>query len=201
MTISTCIKKNPKFLIVLAIVVLIMFILWKYNEKRVSSSRETLLNILDNNESMGLPTYSNIEGIDNLIIGNIVAGQMVADTGKVDGILINSSVNCSGHLIEKVVPETKMLSFGMIDDEEFNMEPYLEPSFQFIDNALKNKEKVLVFCYAGKSRSATIVLYYMMKKMKSLDQAVKTLAKTRGIRPNNGFMNQLYNYAKLHAYD
>ncbi|CAF1212366.1 unnamed protein product [Didymodactylos carnosus] len=65
--------------------------------------------------------------------------------------------------------------------------------YQFIDLATRNEQNVLIHCYAGRSRSGTIALMYMMKKYKmTMDEALEILIKQRpDISPNEGFQKQL----------
>ena len=50
----------------------------------------------------------------------------------------------------------------------------------------------MVNCWQGGSRSATVVLAFLLQhKQISLDTALRTVKKKRDIRPNNGFLNQL----------
>jgi protein-tyrosine phosphatase len=67
-----------------------------------------------------------------------------------------------------------------------------EECFQFIDNAL-SKEKILVHCWKGVSRSSSICIYYVMKKQKiSLNDAYHlVLSKRPIIQPNPGFIQKL----------
>ena len=52
--------------------------------------------------------------------------------------------------------------------------------------------KVLVHCHQGRSRSAAVVLAYLMLKHEmTLLDAIKTLRERRWIWPNDGFLNQL----------
>ncbi|MGL5100977.1 MAG: dual specificity protein phosphatase family protein [Plesiomonas sp.] len=51
---------------------------------------------------------------------------------------------------------------------------------------------MLVHCWAGMSRSATIVLsYLMLKQNMTLKEAINTVKEKRGILPNRGFLRQL----------
>lgn len=66
--------------------------------------------------------------------------------------------------------------------------------FKFIDEVDSDKqEKVLIHCFAGMSRSATVAIGYLMYKNKvPLEVAMDILKKYRGnVKPNPGFMRQL----------
>ena len=52
--------------------------------------------------------------------------------------------------------------------------------------------KVLVHCTVGVSRSATLVLAYLMIRQNlTLVEAIKTVKDHRGVIPNRGFLRQL----------
>lgn len=52
--------------------------------------------------------------------------------------------------------------------------------------------KVLVHCTVGVSRSATLVLAYLMIRQNlTLVDAIKTVKDHRGVIPNRGFLRQL----------
>jgi hypothetical protein len=60
----------------------------------------------------------------------------------------------------------KILEIEDRDDEDIIS--HFKEAFQFIDNALLNNRngKILIHCYAGKSRSASFVIGYLMYKHK-----------------------------------
>ena len=66
-------------------------------------------------------------------------------------------------------------------------------------NFIKGEEKVFVHCAAGESRSATIVIAYIMwKKKLTFDKAYKFVKEKRSrIYPNFGFRQQLQMFEKL----
>lgn len=77
-----------------------------------------------------------------------------------------------------------------------NLKQHFDEAIQFIEEAKRNKSKVLVHCQAGVSRSPTIVIAYLMQSMHlSMNEA---LAKVRQIRPivapNLIFMSQLSDF-------
>jgi len=75
-------------------------------------------------------------------------------------------------------------------------------AISFIDKAIDAKGKVLVHDDTGLSRSATIVLAYLIKKSSPYKTALKMLNDARKamfqspVKPNHGFIRQLKNYEK-----
>lgn len=69
---------------------------------------------------------------------------------------------------------------------------FFDQTYEFIDEGLRDGN-VLVHCYAGVSRSTTILTAFLMKKyLWSLNETLFKVKKLRPvIRPNKGFMNQL----------
>lgn len=83
------------------------------------------------------------------------------------------------------------------DDPNANILPYLDTAVDRIqENIVSRNYHVLVHCVAGVSRSAAIVIAYLMKfKKMTLRDAFNYCYNLRPvIRPNNGFMMQLINY-------
>uniref|UniRef100_A0A8C4VH48 Dual specificity protein phosphatase n=1 Tax=Gopherus evgoodei TaxID=1825980 RepID=A0A8C4VH48_9SAUR len=79
------------------------------------------------------------------------------------------------------------------DSPSFDMSPYFHPSADFIHQALSERGgRILVHCAVGVSRSATLVLAYLMIRHRmTLVEAIKTVKDHRGIIPNRGFLHQL----------
>ncbi|XP_067828669.1 dual specificity phosphatase 29-like [Heptranchias perlo] len=79
------------------------------------------------------------------------------------------------------------------DLPRFDLSEFFYPAAQYIDRALSTPEsKLLVHCAMGRSRSASLVLAYLMiyKNMTVVD-AVQQVIKHRCILPNRGFLKQL----------
>lgn len=77
----------------------------------------------------------------------------------------------------------------------FNLSRFFEEGYNFIEENRK-KHNILVHCFAGVSRSATIVIAYLMKKNKwKFLKSLKFVKDRRFvISPNEGFKKQLQEY-------
>ena len=83
----------------------------------------------------------------------------------------------------------------VIDTPTTNIIQYFGECLHFMEG----KEKVLVHCWSGASRSSTIVIAYVMWKWKlSAEDAMNyVFLKRTGILPNPGFKQQLKLFEKL----
>ena len=101
-------------------------------------------------------------------------------------------------------PNANMIAEGRIkykhimadDSINYNMRFHFEEAFRFIDDAVRTNGKVLVHCMMGISRSATIVIGYLMSRHKmSLNDAFVLVKRKRpAIQPNPTFMRLLQQY-------
>jgi protein-tyrosine phosphatase len=93
-----------------------------------------------------------------------------------------------------------------------NIYKYFDISYEFIKRHIDKGENVLLHCMAGVSRSATLVLNYLVRKnltenislKKCVDCTVASCLKYIKLRrpivnPNPGFYNQLNAYAKRYV--
>ena len=87
------------------------------------------------------------------------------------------------------------------DADNFSLRPLFDQCSDFIEAALAKQGKILVHCRQGVSRSATIVLAFLMaRRGMPLKEALKTVHDERNVCPNDGFLNQLIEYeAELQA--
>jgi len=90
------------------------------------------------------------------------------------------------------------LSIQLEDEPGVDIQRYFEEAHTFISSALENGNAVLVHCFAGISRSATIVISYLMfKRRMPFREAFAFVRSKRDIVcPNGGFQRQMEEYEK-----
>jgi protein-tyrosine phosphatase len=87
----------------------------------------------------------------------------------------------------------KYHKIGAVDVSFYNIVNDLPKCIEFIESALESDGAILVHCAAGVSRSASIVIGYLMQKNQwKFSEALNEVRKKRKIvNPNYGFRNQL----------
>lgn len=111
------------------------------------------------------------------------------------GYVLNASNTCPK---PDFIPESHFLRVPVNDSFCEKILPWLDKSVDFIEKAKASNGCVLVHCLAGISRSATIAIAYIMKRMDmSLDEAYRFVKEKRPtISPNFNFLGQLLDYEK-----
>ncbi|XP_004716270.1 dual specificity protein phosphatase 16 [Echinops telfairi] len=109
------------------------------------------------------------------------------------GYVLNASNTCPK---PDFIPESHFLRVPVNDSFCEKILPWLDRSVDFIEKAKASNGCVLVHCLAGISRSATIAIAYIMKRMgMSLDEAYRFVKEKRPtISPNFNFLGQLLDY-------
>ena len=136
----------------------------------------------------------------NLFLGNLTAATDIEwlKQKKMTHILTVDSCPLP-RKIQDALPDIKLKYMQMTDMPREDLLTSFEDSNQFIDNALTSGGKILVHCYFGVSRSATLVIAYIMKKYNlpfaKAFEAVKE--KRRFVGPNTGFLAQLQLYEDM----
>ena len=139
--------------------------------------------------------FNDIDEIeDNLYLGNFQASeniQQLKDLGIKKVLSVIDNDDFPNYKSEGIIHKKVDVS----DFEHQNIIQYFGECLNFI----KGEEKVLVHCMAGASRSATIVIAYVMwiNKMKYEDVLNFVMLKRPIVYPNNGFREQLKIFEKL----
>jgi protein-tyrosine phosphatase len=117
-----------------------------------------------------------------------------ADTFRGDAIVSLGSSDDSYRTREGIA----YLRIVIDDAADEEISKHFEAVSAFIQQHLQEGHAVLVHCYAGISRSATVCIAYLMKyRDLSLGQAYCVVQKARDIiYPNEGFYKQLQAYEK-----
>ena len=125
--------------------------------------------------------------IDGVYIGSI-GSALSKDILKEEGI---THIICAASKLNFAYPDDFIYQrYELLDSPNCNIAKYFNEAADYIENALKNGNgRVLVHCFAGKSRSSTLILAYMVKKCNmSLRVAYDQLRAARPIAmPNIGF--------------
>ncbi|KAG5869447.1 hypothetical protein JTB14_026091 [Gonioctena quinquepunctata] len=97
-------------------------------------------------------------------------------------------------------PAFAYLTLDIADDVTENIIRFFPKVRQFIDEALSNNCKVLVHGNSGNSRSATLVLAYIMEKYGlTCSEALHYVKEKRAsVDPNEGFRAQLIEYEPIY---
>ena len=90
----------------------------------------------------------------------------------------------------------EFLHIPIKDCPDVNIAEHFDTFIQFIDKCVHERRNVLVHCWAGVSRSASMITAYIIKKQnKSFSEAFHALKSKRGqIDPNAGFIILLKKY-------
>ena len=136
-----------------------------------------------------------VEIIPNLFLGSVGCS---SNLEELQNNKITHIVCCASGMENKFPDKFKYYNVNLLDKENQNIRIYLDGTYKFIDDALKNGGRVFVHCYAGVSRSASILIAYLMKSKKmKFDEALNLLKSKRSkVNPNAGFILQLRAYEK-----
>ena len=108
-------------------------------------------------------------------------------------------LNCALEIkISNIPLGIKYLKLDLIDSPEMNIVQYFEKAFAFIESARKNSDNILIHCKLGRSRSVSILIAYMIRYYDfNVKKALEFIqAKRKQIKPNDGFIKQLYSYER-----
>ena len=96
----------------------------------------------------------------------------------------------------------KLVNIEAKDAKTYNIRQDFDRAFSFIDSALQSQGKIVINCARGISRSATIVIGFLMFRFNmSLNEAYSLLSKLRPhARPNSNFRRQLELFEQELAY-
>ena len=94
--------------------------------------------------------------------------------------------------------EFTYLNISLLDSMEANLLAVLPGALSFIETARQSGGKTLVHCFAGKSRSSSVCIAYLMQTERlNLLEALRYVRRKREVvMPNTGFMHQLKTFER-----
>ncbi|XP_038666636.1 dual specificity protein phosphatase 10 [Scyliorhinus canicula] len=148
-----------------------------------------------------IPTTPDIENaqltpiLPFLFLGNEQDAQDIEKMQRMNvGYIINVTTHLPLYHYEQGIFRYKRLP--ATDSNKQNLRQYFEEAFEFIEEAHQCGKGLLIHCQAGVSRSATIVIAYLMKHtLMTMTDAYKFVKGKRPIiSPNLNFMGQLLEF-------
>lgn len=146
---------------------------------------------------------------ERMTIQHIYDNVYIGDVNSLDGtddrktIGIGAAINCAkGLYYDRFIPkEVKYYLFLDLNDGEEIPRYSIRSAIHFINIARKEGLKVLVACAAGASRSASIILAYMVSEGWDIDEALKHMQKIRPIiNPSIECLDSVKEYFRIDTY-
>ena len=130
--------------------------------------------------------------LDNLVLASSFE-VMSYKLYEKSSVIINAAIEV--HIPS--IPNLTVINLNWNDNpqQDINKDNLLLKLIQLMDSYICENKTVVVNCYAGISRSSTIVIAYLIAKNKwSLEESINFVKSKRIIvNPNDGFINQLRN--------
>lgn len=126
------------------------------------------------------------------ILPGLFLGSIRNANSKVKSYDVIINLSCE-RLKKHVISKSKIYNFDIYDNESEPIHLIFDKTNNIIDFHLNRGQTVLVNCYMGISRSATIIIAYLMNKFKIPFKRAYSfvLSKRPIINPNKGFIRQL----------
>ena len=129
-----------------------------------------------------------------LFIGNL---KNANNKEEIKIIGIKNILNCAAEIQKlDIADDVNYCHIKLTDSSDIDITQFFDQAFSFIESARKRKEKILIHCKLGISRSPAIVIGYLIKYMGySTESALSFLREKRTqVYPNKGFISQLNMY-------
>ncbi|KAL4425354.1 hypothetical protein ABPG75_009370 [Micractinium tetrahymenae] len=112
--------------------------------------------------------------------------------------IVNAAPSVPCHFKDCPEDEFTYLALPLFDDPDADLAPHIEAANAFISAARARGAGVLVHCYAGQSRSAALVMAFLMASqgLGMMEAWAATRAARPCAQPNAGFLRQLARYSK-----
>ena len=169
-----------------------------FNSRTIGMAQEAADKLLREDFDAGPSSYNEI--IPGLFLGNLTAATDIdwLKETKINYILTVDSCPLP-RKIQEFLPNLNIKYIQVTDMPREDLLTHFGDSYEFIDHALESNSNILVHCYFGVSRSATLVIAYLMRKNeKSFCDTFEMIKEIRRfVGPNAGFQAQLKLYEEM----
>ena len=159
------------------------------NPKRINGNNSIYSNI----ETFNLPA-SKID--DNIYLGSSINAANYKELKDIGITCIINVTKAISNYYEDYEDEFDYYRISVEDIENESIINNLDLVYKYIDKQIKKNKKILIHCFAGRSRSAAVVLFYLIKKYKlNIKEAYDLILKKRHVvNINKSFYNEINNY-------
>jgi len=160
----------------------------------------------DDTQNLAMYFYSELSEISEILPNSLYlsgCAPVTADNLECLGI---TAVVCalSEHeerrmMSDRQLPDgLKRMYVRLIDAESSDIASHFEKAGRFVDEELRSGGRCLIHCAAGISRSATILISYLIRHRQHDLRSAFNLVKSvrRVVRPNNAFFQNLIDYER-----
>ena len=170
----------------------IQFLLYQSKCKRITTNRlyeQSMTKSITNHVKNIILDPTHI--IDNIYLGN---AYNASNANIINKYNIKSIINVTSEIPNYYEKDINYFNIEILDNRENNFNKYqFDNVLKFIDTQNNN---ILIHCYMGSSRSATIVVLYLMYKYNySLEDAIEYIRNKREIvNINSNFIKNIQDY-------
>ena len=129
--------------------------------------------------------------VDNLYLGDFRAAD---DLDILKQNNITHIINCAFNLPNKFPNDIIYKRLDLRDEPDQDIIKQMKEAYKYIKE--NNDKNIFVHCVFGKSRSASVIIFYIMNEQKIDFNSAKEIVKSKRdiVNPNIGFQNQLNSY-------
>jgi hypothetical protein len=125
-------------------------------------------------------------------------GTVPRNIGLLESMHFETVIDLSGGQTYNIPKKCKYVRYEIDDTCSADIIPVVGEASEIIDGCVQNQQRILVHCAMGASRSATVVIFWLMTRQHmSLRVALNHCKRKRhAVRPNNGFFLKLREFEK-----
>lgn len=118
------------------------------------------------------------------------------ETDEFKKLEIDVVINCCNDYTHRGNKKFVYENYPIDDGVDASISKYLDPIADSIHNHISNQSNIYVHCLHGRSRSVSILIYYLIKyENMSYDQAYTKILSIRPmISPNSNFIQEICKY-------